>query len=792
MSEPSSQSSGEQSGGNPYVGPRAFRTGELLFGRDREVRELLSMLIADRIVLLYSPSGAGKTSLIQARLVKALEEEDLRVLPLLRVSSAPRPEDAELCQGANRYLLGTLLSLDPDRRIPVAELVRLGLDGLLERFAEESQDDRPQVLVFDQFEEILTLDPADQESKRKFFEEAGAALRNPQRWALFSMREDYIGALEPYVGHLPSRLRTMFRLDLLSPAAASLAIREPARSRKVDFKKAAADLLIDDLRTMLVQGPDGTAEKKSGPFIEPVQLQVVCHRLWSRLPEGATAIEADQIDPKGGDVDAALAEYYAEWAGRIAQGDETRERLVRDWFENALITEHGTRGQVLLTPGESQGLDNETIQSLVKEAHLVRAEARRGATWFELAHDRLIGPVKAGNAEWRETHLDEFQRRALAWGERGLYPEALLLRGKSLEEAEAGTGTRTLTDLEKDFLEASRKAREEAEKEQELRRAGEELVWQRRQARRLAAFMVVALALAAFATYSYIQARAETKRANQETERANQEAKRAGKAEQLARQKIEQLQATNDKLTLASAKLLEQSEQLGTSAPVEQVAAAKELLAQTGGEDVGIPALSTPVRVQFFARSSGRNDRAMAALRKQGFEVEPEKGRSTVVNAVWYGPGVEAESVQQVILTLIGSGVEIQRVAPTSKPGLIQVGTDERWLYRDALTVDQVAALQPCSSEEDLACSGALSVPPGGNSRPRCRNIVAYAQPASANPGRVYWLRITAGGRPFECKDLMSGQGCTFSFRGRKWTATLGAVDSAGAAADVRFAPVCE
>jgi len=59
---------------NPYIGPRAFRTGETLYGRDREVDELLDLLIAERIVLLYSPSGAGKTSLVQAALILWLRE----------------------------------------------------------------------------------------------------------------------------------------------------------------------------------------------------------------------------------------------------------------------------------------------------------------------------------------------------------------------------------------------------------------------------------------------------------------------------------------------------------------------------------------------------------------------------------------------------------------------------------------------------------------------------------------------------------------------------------------------
>ena len=44
---------------NPYVGPRLFTTGETLYGWDREVRELLDLLIAERIVLFHSPSVAS-------------------------------------------------------------------------------------------------------------------------------------------------------------------------------------------------------------------------------------------------------------------------------------------------------------------------------------------------------------------------------------------------------------------------------------------------------------------------------------------------------------------------------------------------------------------------------------------------------------------------------------------------------------------------------------------------------------------------------------------------------------
>lgn len=44
---------------NPYVGPRAFGSDDRLYDRDRETRELFDLLIAERIVLLHAPSGAG-------------------------------------------------------------------------------------------------------------------------------------------------------------------------------------------------------------------------------------------------------------------------------------------------------------------------------------------------------------------------------------------------------------------------------------------------------------------------------------------------------------------------------------------------------------------------------------------------------------------------------------------------------------------------------------------------------------------------------------------------------------
>jgi hypothetical protein len=72
----------------PYVGPRPFGRDEkdLFFGRDREARDLCSLVVAHPIVLLHAASGAGKSSLLNAGLIPLLEQRGYDVLPPARVS----------------------------------------------------------------------------------------------------------------------------------------------------------------------------------------------------------------------------------------------------------------------------------------------------------------------------------------------------------------------------------------------------------------------------------------------------------------------------------------------------------------------------------------------------------------------------------------------------------------------------------------------------------------------------------------------------------------------------------
>ena len=62
----------------------------------------------------------------------------------------------------------------------------------------------------------------------EFLREVRSAMRDRGRSALFSMREDFIAQLDPYLHLVPTRFSTRYRLDLLGASAAEIAIRQPA------------------------------------------------------------------------------------------------------------------------------------------------------------------------------------------------------------------------------------------------------------------------------------------------------------------------------------------------------------------------------------------------------------------------------------------------------------------------------------------------------------------------------------------------------------------------------------
>jgi hypothetical protein len=70
----------------PYKGAHSYRIEDrhLFFGREHDAARLVSLILSERLCLLHAPSGAGKTSLLQAEVIPELEDRGwnaVRALP---------------------------------------------------------------------------------------------------------------------------------------------------------------------------------------------------------------------------------------------------------------------------------------------------------------------------------------------------------------------------------------------------------------------------------------------------------------------------------------------------------------------------------------------------------------------------------------------------------------------------------------------------------------------------------------------------------------------------------------
>ena len=350
---PSPSSPPEPDNGNPFVGPVPLSDGQKLYGRERETDELVDLIVSKRVVLLLSPSGAGKTSLIQAALAPALRELfELQPLPIVRLGYCTG--DWDTAGKVNRYTLATLRSLERhfprEQQLHDHELTGYTMARYFrDRLGVTPQGDAPRywLLIFDQFEELLTLNPLDIEEKRAFLDELGCLLAGNlpadggepgdpiPLWALFAMREDRVAELEPYLDLLPTALAYRYRMDALALAEARVAIEQPAAGQ---MSPDAAQRLVQDLSTVVVRDHRGAETPRQGRFVEPVQLQVVCRDLWERVVvSGGRRIEVEDVVSAhdASEVDRALRSYYDREVDVAAAASGISERRLREWIQTS-------------------------------------------------------------------------------------------------------------------------------------------------------------------------------------------------------------------------------------------------------------------------------------------------------------------------------------------------------------------------------------------------------------------------------------------------------------------------
>nr|SBO97436.1 High-affnity carbon uptake protein Hat/HatR [Nonomuraea gerenzanensis] len=261
------------------MGLRPFRMSEsdLFFGREKETRILANLVATLPTLIVYAPSGTGKSSLINAGLLPLLAEQGSYVaVPVgVREDVLERVRSAVRDQG-----------WPPDPDGP--------LDDLLERYWAAT--DQRVLVVIDQFEERLSSGQA----LEGLFSAIARMVhgRSDAGCVLLSIREDYLGSLEPLMRRVPGLLDASYRVPPLSRSALQSAIEGPLErsGTEVSLEQDLADLVLDDLleRSAAQQEP---AEQR----FEPGYFQIVWSTMWEdNRAEGAARLTLSRYRWLGG------------------------------------------------------------------------------------------------------------------------------------------------------------------------------------------------------------------------------------------------------------------------------------------------------------------------------------------------------------------------------------------------------------------------------------------------------------------------------------------------------------
>jgi tetratricopeptide (TPR) repeat protein len=419
----------------PYRGILPFRLLDwrIFFERDLESERLVNLVSLYRGVLLYGQSGTGKSSLLNAGLLPAMLQrgrapERIRVFPEhgreLFVEPIPLQEENSDVAPENtspRNLPSRFVSKSADDR------VRLSCDEFIDTLHLASEELGPPLLIFDQFEELVTLFEENTKGETRVTDARAARTAIEEMLCrlllgdsalpvkiLFAFRDDYFARLLPLFSRIPGLMDQAVGLALPRVDAVEWIVRGPF------IPSTGRGLPEGHFRNEQGQ-PDELSEPLAQKFVEGLQaarpsglanlseVQVLCSTLWRR-PEFRDEL-LHTNDP------AAVLKKILVVAAMGSLNDFTLlDRVRANVLLSNLVTEAGTRDVV-----SEENLISETrrnpliwflrgdfrkvLEQLLRDTHLVRQSKTGDNSYYELASEFLIS--------WIQKQQRAFRRKAL-------------------------------------------------------------------------------------------------------------------------------------------------------------------------------------------------------------------------------------------------------------------------------------------------------------------------------------------------------------------------------------------
>ncbi|MEU4539838.1 hypothetical protein AB0G15_33825 [Streptosporangium sp. NPDC023825] len=435
---------------SPYLGLMTFgpQDASLFFGRERLLRQVCERMLHTPFLALFGPSGTGKSSLLQAGVLPAVERGDVgggqgwRVV-CLTPGERPVQELAITlanAQGVAACSVQTALADDP-------QAVQSMCAQLLAGGAATAH----LVIVVDQFEEIFTL-CGDRGERDRFVAALLAASAEPRVRLVLSVRADFYAHCAFYPALVAALQDNQILVGPMEEDDLRCAVTRPAQQMGLKVQPELVELVVDEARQ------------------EPGALSLVSHALletWRSQRGASLTVAAYRA---AGGVRGAVAQTAERVYGGL--GEAERE-VARRLFLRLTVPGDGTEdsrrraSRAEMTGGPDSDRAAHVLDTLIA-ARLITAEEDS----VTIAHEALIRGwprLRSWLEEDREllwAHL-RLTGAAAEWDEHDR-DEAFLYRGARLRRWD-GQRRDGLNDLEHTFLQASRH-REVAEREGRRRR----------------------------------------------------------------------------------------------------------------------------------------------------------------------------------------------------------------------------------------------------------------------------------------------------------------------------------
>ncbi|MBP5974634.1 caspase family protein [Brasilonema sp. CT11] len=353
----------------PYRGLEAFdkQHAQFFFGRNKVVEDILQKLAQAQFVPIIGASGSGKSSVVRAGLIPQLEKNGWRVLEPIKPGIEPL---AKLRAAFEPFFQR------PREIQQLYDFIHNSPDGL-HRVIERLPGSESFLLIVDQFEEVFTLCPKEEE-RRKFLELLTNCSVCKRLAIVTTMRADF---LEPCLSY-PSLTQLIQNQAVYMPPLVGgeleQAIASPAALQGYHFEDGLLGEIMQDVGK----------EQGCLPLLE-----FALTELWEKRDNQKHQLTVEQYRVMGGVIGAldrhAEAIYQSftlheqEWVKRIFL------KLVRTGEAEKDTRQRQPRAK-LLAIGDDNVI-SDVLDELIEGRLLVTGqEEQQGEAWVDLAHEALM------------------------------------------------------------------------------------------------------------------------------------------------------------------------------------------------------------------------------------------------------------------------------------------------------------------------------------------------------------------------------------------------------------------